>query len=79
MSVRNWGYRCELTMPQIELMMSDLPHTLYGKKDTNKSGGGTTLTDDVMQKQLEANRRAKERRERKGVTLNDLFSEKDKN
>ena len=75
MSVRNWGYRCELTMPQIELMMSDLPHTLYGKKPE----GGTTLTDDVMQKQLEANRRAKERRERKGVTINDLFSEKDKN
>lgn len=79
MSVRDWGYRCELTMPQIELMMSDLPHTLYGERDQKKSGGGTTLTDDVMQKQLEANRRAKERRERKGVTLNDLFSEKDKN
>lgn len=78
MSVRNWGYRCELTMPQIELMMSDLPHTLYGEQDKKESEEGTTLTDDVMQKQLEANRRAKERRERKGVTINDLFSEKDK-
>lgn len=67
-------------MPQIELMMSDLPHTLLSRKqDEKKFKGGTTLTDDVMQKQLEANRRAKERRERKGVTINDLFSEKDKN
>ena len=75
MSVRNWGYRCELTMPQIELMMSDLPHTLYGKNKGSEAG--TTVTDDIVQKQLEANRKAKERREKKGLTLNELFSEKD--
>ena len=62
-------------MPQIELMQSDLPHTLYGKHKGSKAG--TTVTDDLVQKQLEANRKAKERREKKGLTLNELFSEKD--
>nr|DAF77383.1 MAG TPA: methyl-CpG binding protein-like protein [Caudoviricetes sp.]DAI74993.1 MAG TPA: methyl-CpG binding protein-like protein [Bacteriophage sp.] len=52
-------------------MQSDLPHTLYGKHGQKK---GTVVTDDVVQKQLEANRRARERHARKkGVTLDELF------
>lgn len=52
-------------------MQSDLPHTLYGKHGQKK---GTVVTDDVVQKQLEANRRATERHARKkGVTLDELF------
>lgn len=52
-------------------MQSDLPHTLYGKHGQEE---GTIVTDDVVQKQLEANRRARERHARKkGVTLDELF------
>lgn len=64
-------------MPQIELMQSDLPHTLYTKRG-DRSKKGTVVTDDLIRKQEEANRRAKERREKKkGVTLNELFTGKD--
>ena len=63
-------------MPQIELMQSDLPHTLYTKRG-DRSKKGTVVTDDLIRKQEEANRRARERREKKGVTLNELFTGKD--
>lgn len=58
-------------MPQIELMQSDLPHTLYKTKGSGKKAG-TVLTDDVLQKQMEANRRARERHGRR--TVDDLFN-----
>ena len=44
MSVRNWSYRCELTLPQIEIMQSDLPHTLYLKE---KKSDGSPLASDI--------------------------------
>ena len=65
MSVRNWGYRCELTLPQIELMQTDLPHTLYIRK--NDKGGGkknTVASDEVIRLQEEANRRMRERKKK---------------
>lgn len=63
-------------MPQIELMQSDLPHTLYGKAKHTEDG--TKVTDDVIRKQMEANRKAYERRKEKR-TLESLFSEKENN
>lgn len=60
-------------MPQIELMQGDLPHTLYGRR----GGAGTTVTEDVVRKQEEANRRAEERhrrmKEARGWTVDELF------
>lgn len=64
-------------MPQIELMQSDLPHTLY-LDSKRKADEGTVLTDDVLKKQIDANRRARARREKK-VSLDELFEKKTDN
>lgn len=70
-------------MPQIEIMQSDLPHTLYlhdkGKK--KKNGGSKDYTynpnDPAIRKQMEANRKMKERQEAEGqkveYTMDELF------
>ena len=70
---RNWGYRCVLTLPQIELMLTDLPHTLFHSKSK-------TLHDSDVEEanrlQEEANRKAAERRRRKEsdeYTIDELF------
>ncbi len=76
---RHWGYRCVLTMPQIELMQADLPHTLY---DTKKKGGeGTVVTDKVLRLTREANARRKARKSKEAAnaadreyTLDEVFS-----
>jgi hypothetical protein len=47
-AVRNWTYRCELTIPQIEIMMSDLPHVLY--KSTKERKTTTAKNDDPMKR-----------------------------
>lgn len=51
-------------------MQSDLPHTLYKTRGKGKKAG-TMLTDDVIRKQKEANRRARERHGR--MNVDDLF------
>lgn len=65
-----WGYRCELTLPEIEIMMADLPHTLY--KDKLKKKEDKEDYDNMARLQEEANRKARERREK---TLEELFQE----
>lgn len=63
-------------MPQIELMMSDLPHTLY------KDGKGKVTqkaVDDAMQKMQEAYERKKKRQEaekERSYTIEEVFAEK---
>lgn len=68
---RNWGYRCELTLPQIELMQSDLPHTLFLKKKKN------IVDDDAVRLQMEANKKAEQRRkarqQKEGYTVDEIF------
>lgn len=68
---RNWGYRCELTLPQIELMQSDLPHTLFLKKKKN------IVDDDAIRLQMEANKKAEQRRkarqQKEGYTVDEIF------
>ena len=69
---RNFGYRCVLTCAQIELMQSDLPHTLYNfKKDKGEKKPhhvptneelNTVADDEVIRLQEEANRKTLERR-----------------
>lgn len=60
-------------MPQIELMQSDLPHTLYQKKGRVSKED----LDEVTRLQEEANRRAAERRkarEAEEYTVDELFN-----
>jgi hypothetical protein len=78
---RNWTYRCVLTMPQIELMQSDLPHTLYNhdpkdKKDTkvysqSDIDEATRLCEESLKRSRE--RRAK-RQQTEGYTLDEIFN-----
>lgn len=69
---RNWGYRCELTLPQIELMQSDLPHTLYKKKGTSPK---VDENDDAFRLQEEANKRAAARHKKNGeYTIEEVFA-----
>lgn len=59
----NFGYRWILTVPQIEIMQADLPHTLY--KKTGKDGKpvkNTKASDEVIRLQEEANRKMLERK-----------------
>ena len=39
----DWGYRCVLSLPVIEIMQSDLPHNLFndlGDKEDNSEDAG---------------------------------------
>lgn len=59
-------------------MQGDLPHTLYTPRKKHDSDAGK-VTDKVLQKQMEANRRAQERREAQekarseGYTMEEIF------
>lgn len=70
---RSWGYRCELTKPQIEIMLADLPHTLY-KFDKKKGKENVTVDDEAIRLQEEANRKAAERRKKKSFELEEIFA-----
>jgi hypothetical protein len=76
--VRHWGYRCELTNPLIDLMMADLPHTLFNPKDTRAE---EIANDPSIELNMQAAMRKKERmereqREKEGkLTLDDVFNE----
>ena len=79
--VRNWAYRCVLTLPQIELMQSDLPHTLYNfDKDKGKGGIGFNQSDIDeatklnMLSQQRAEERRKKRQQEKGYTVDEIFN-----
>lgn len=83
--VRNWEYRCVLTLPQIELMQSDLPHTLFLHKDKkdNKSVNKEAY-DEAQAANRESLRRSIERRKKRqqdqGYTIEEIFNgEADKN
>ena len=77
--VRNWGYRCVLTLPQIELMQSDLPHTLFLHKDKNgnKSVSKSDI-DEAVRANEESLRRSIERRKKRqqeqGYTIDEIFN-----
>lgn len=74
--ITNYTARCVLTIPQITLMQSDLPHTLYKKmaKDGDKS---YNPQDKAFELQRQADERAAERRrkrqEEEGYTVDELF------
>lgn len=78
--VRNWGYRCVLTLPQIELMQSDLPHTLYNFKSKGQKGQSFSQSDiDEAEKlnllarqKSEENRRKRQQKE--GYTIDEIFN-----
>lgn len=74
MKVRSWGYRCELTLPQIELMSSDLPHTLY-KKIGEKKGAKSKDIEDAERLMLEARERKRKRMEKgkESYTIKEIF------
>lgn len=82
MSVPRWGYEWELTLPQIELMQADLPHTLYtknrGKDDNGRPMKNTKASEEVLRLQMEANRKAEERRKAQDsegtYTVEELFT-----
>ena len=75
--IRNFGYRCLLTMPEIELMGADLPHTLYKSKDAKKRSAQADV-DDATAKMKEAyerkmRAREEERKQEMGLTVYDIF------
>lgn len=73
----NYTARCVLTIQQIALMQSDLPHTLYSHKakDGDKS---FNPNDKAFALQAEADRRAEARRkarqESEGFTVEEVFA-----
>ena len=79
--VRNWAYRCVLTLPQIEMMQSDLPHTLYnfrkkGKvasKAVSQSGIDEAERLTLMARQ-KAEERRKKRQQKEGYTVDEIFN-----
>ena len=76
--MRNFPYRCQLTLPEIELMGADLPHTLYRR---SKDGGRKSTQSDVddatakMKEAYERKQREKEaeREKRNGLTVEEIF------
>lgn len=77
----NYTARCVLTVAQLQLMGADLPHTLYKRrnKDGKKPQGtfAPNKNDMAFKKQMEANKRAAERRARaRGEYTTDQLFEK---
>lgn len=84
--ITNYTARCVLTVAQIELMQSDLPHTLYNRVGKDKKKGSKVTekpfkynpNDKAIKLQEEANRRAEERQRMKAegkipYTTEELF------
>ena len=68
-----------MTLPQIELMQSDLPHTLFLHKDKNgnKSVSKSDI-DEAVRANEESLRRSIERRKKRqqeeGYTIEEIFN-----
>jgi len=59
----NYTARCVLTVPQIQMMQTDLPHTLYLKdKKSSDPAKNTRASDDIIKLQEEANKKMLERK-----------------
>lgn len=74
---RHWGYRMRLTLPQIELMQSDLPHTLYKRKKkglTEKEVMRDPAYEMTMQSIERLKKRIKDNPERP-KTIEEVFSD----
>lgn len=69
--IRNFAYRCQLSVPEIELMMADLPHTLY--KPSRKGKPTQKDVDEATRMALEAMEKKKRKREAEEVTIEDIF------
>jgi hypothetical protein len=65
-----------LTLPQIELMQADLPHTLFKKNSRNKNDGKVIVDDEAIRLNMEEMRKAEARRRRreKGYTVDEVFA-----
>lgn len=61
-------------MPQIELMMADLPHTLYKKKGGMPKEKDVEDAERLMREAYEKKRKA---RETEGYTIEEIFAGKD--
>ncbi len=77
----NFGYRWILTIPQIQIMQADLPHTLYlrdkkkGKKKATEDNYQYNPTDPAIEKTMESIRKRKERMaQEQGFTTEELFN-----
>lgn len=73
MSVRNWTYNCELTMPQIEVMMSDLPHSSYGRRGKPKGDHDPGGYEESVRLNEESLRRFRERTAGARLTVDEVF------
>ena len=76
---RNWAYRCVLTMPQIELMQSDLPHTIYSHNNKTENTGFSQADYDEAQRANEESlrrsiERRKQRQQEQGYTTEEIFN-----
>ena len=77
--IRNFTYRCLLTLPEIEVMSADTPHTLYKR---GAMGGGSKPTESDIEEAtrltLEAQKRKEERRRREAgqYTIEEVFAGK---
>ena len=77
--MRNFLYRCRLTLPEIEIMGADLPHTLLNYSSGKPRGRRATQedVDDATEKMREAyERKMREREKRKaetGPTVDEIF------
>lgn len=72
----NYTARCVLTIQQISLMQSDLPHTLY-KRAGHGKGKAFNLNDKAFELQRLADEKAaarrKARQEKEGYTVDEVF------
>jgi len=82
--ITNYTARCVLTIPQMNIMQSDLPHTLYSHDKKKKKKGAKANenfvynpNDKAIKLQEEANRRRQERLASQGgspqYTIDELF------
>ncbi len=76
-AVRSWGYRCFLTLPQIELMQADLPHTLYHFDKKGNKGPNKPVSQADIDEAERLTREAAERKQmakKEGYTTEELFN-----
>ena len=71
---RDWGYRCVLTLPQIEIMQAELPHTLYNFKDNRPDDECERLNREALEKARARHRKKAAASGPRAYTLEEVFS-----
>ena len=73
-NISEWGYRCVLTNPQIDLMIADLPHILDCQDDRKTAKEPDEMSIELNRKSLEKFRKKmRDRNQKEKINLEEIL------